>query len=48
MPSLLLLLPLTTEEGAGVLPYVVGIGALVILLGAMVALLAFGKGRDHS
>ena len=48
MPSLLMLLPLATEEGAGLLPYAVGIGALVILLGAMVALLAFGKGRDHS
>jgi hypothetical protein len=48
MPSLLMLLPLTTEEGAGLLPYAVGIGSLVILLGAMVALLAFGKGRDHS
>jgi hypothetical protein len=48
MPSLLMLLPLTTEEGAGLWPYVVGIGSLVILLGALVALLAFGKGRDHS
>ena len=48
MPSLQMLLPLATEEGAGLLPYVVGIGSLAILLGALVALLAFGKGREHS
>jgi hypothetical protein len=48
MPNLLMLLPLATEEGAGLLPYAVGIGSLAILLGALFALLAFGKGRDHS
>jgi hypothetical protein len=48
MPSLQMLLPLATEEGAGLLPYVVGGGALLLLLGAMVALLSFGKGREHS
>ena len=48
MPSLQMLLPLTTEEGAGAMPYVIGGGSLLILLAALVALLAFGKGRDHS
>ena len=48
MPNLLMLLPLATEEGPGLLPYAVGIGSLAILLGALFALLAFGKGRDHS
>jgi hypothetical protein len=48
MPSLLMLLPLVTEEGAGVTPYVVGGGALLLLLAMMVALLVFGKGREHS
>jgi hypothetical protein len=44
----LLMLPLNTEEGAGATPYVIGIGILVLLLGLMAALLAFGKGREHS
>ena len=44
----LLLLPLNTEAGAGATPYLIGGGALVILLAAMFALLAFGKGREHS
>jgi hypothetical protein len=44
----LLLLPLATEEGAGSLPYLVGGGALLLLLAMMWALLAFGKGREHS
>ena len=48
MPSLQMLLPLVTEEGAGAMPYVVGGGTLLILLLALVALLSFGKGRDHS
>ena len=48
MPSLQMLLPLTTEEGAGVTPYVIGGGSLLILMLALFALLAFGKGRDHS
>jgi len=44
----LLLLPLNTEEGAGAVPYVIGGGALILLLALMLALLAFGKGREHS
>lgn len=44
----LMLLPLQTEEGAGIVPYVVGIGALALLLAMLTALLAFGKGREHS
>ena len=48
MPSLLMLLPLATEEGPGATPYVIGGGALLLLLAMMVALLVFGKGREHS
>ena len=48
MLSLQMLLPLATEEGAGAMPYVIGGGSLLILLVALFALLAFGKGRDHS
>jgi hypothetical protein len=45
----LMLLPLAAEESsAGIWPYVIGGGALLLLLAAMVALLAFGKGREHS
>ena len=44
----LLLLPLQTEKGAGATPYVIGGGALLLLLALMLALLAFGKGREHS
>jgi hypothetical protein len=44
----LLLLPLAAEEGAGAMPYVIGVGALVLLLAMLGALLAFGKGREHS
>jgi hypothetical protein len=40
--------PVSTEEGPGLMPYAIGIGSLVILLGALFVLLAFGKGRDHS
>lgn len=36
------------EEGAGWAPYYVGGGALVIFLILMAAMLAFGKGREHS
>jgi len=48
MPSLLMLLPMVTEEGAGVMPYVIGVGSLLILFAMLVAVLAFGKGREHS
>jgi len=44
----LLLLPLATEDGPGATPYLVGGGALIILLALMMALLAFGRGREHS
>ena len=47
MPSLFLL-PLATEEGVGITPYVVGGGTMLLFVALMVALLAFGKGRDHS
>ena len=48
MPSLLLLLPLNTDEGPGLTPYVIGIGTLLLLFALMATLLAFGKGREHS
>lgn len=44
----LLLLPLAAEEGAGAGPYLVGGGALLFLLAMIFAMLAFGKGREHS
>jgi len=37
-----------SEEGAGWAPYYVGGGALVIFLILISAMLAFGKGREHS
>ena len=46
--SNLLLLPLAAEEGAGMTPYVIGGGILLILFACMVAMLIFGKGREHS
>jgi hypothetical protein len=48
MLNLLLLLPLHVEEGAGITPYVIGLGLLGLLLVLMIALLSFGKGREHS
>jgi predicted PurR-regulated permease PerM len=45
---ILQLLALQTEEGAGVTPFLVGGGALLLLLALMFAMLAFGKGREHS
>ena len=48
MPSLLLLLPLQAEEGPGATPYIIGVGTLLLLFALMAALLAFGKGREHS
>jgi hypothetical protein len=46
--SILQLLPLASEEGAGIMPFIVGGGILVFLFAAMIATLAFGKGREHS
>ncbi|MCW2782877.1 MAG: hypothetical protein JWR35_3326 [Marmoricola sp.] len=46
--SILSVLPLAVEKGAGAAPYEVGGLALVILLGLLLSLLAFGKGREHS
>ena len=45
---ILQLLPLATESGAGIAPYVVGGGALILFIAAMLGILAFGKGREHS
>jgi hypothetical protein len=42
-----LLIPLA-EKGAGAAPYLVGGLALLILLALLLAMLAFGKGREHS
>ncbi len=44
--SILTVLPL--ESGPGITPYVIAGLALVILFGAMLVLLAIGKGREHS
>ena len=46
--SILTVVPLAAESGAGVSPYVVGGLALVILFGALIALLSMGGGREHS
>jgi hypothetical protein len=45
---ILQLLSLAAEEGAGVAPFLVGGGILVVLVLAMLGILAFGKGREHS
>jgi hypothetical protein len=45
---ILQLLALATEEGPGAAPYLVGGGVLVILVLALLGILAFGKGREHS
>jgi hypothetical protein len=42
------LLALAAEEGAGVTPFLVGGGALVLLIAALLGILSFGKGREHS
>ncbi len=44
----LLLLPLSSEGGTFLVPFAVGGGALIFLLALLFALLAFGKGREHS
>jgi hypothetical protein len=36
------------SEGSGINPYVVGGSILLLLVLLMAALLAFGRGRDHS
>jgi len=45
---ILQLLTLATEEGAGITPFLVGGGILVLLVLALLGMLAFGKGREHS
>jgi hypothetical protein len=45
---ILQLLPLATEGGAGITPYLVGGGALLLLVICLFGILAFGKGREHS
>jgi hypothetical protein len=45
----LMLAPLAAEEsGAGPWPWLIGGLALLLFLSAMAALLAFGRGREHS
>ena len=46
--SILTVVPLAAESGAGASPYIVGGLALVILFGALFALLSMGAGREHS
>ncbi len=46
--SIVMMLPLAAEEGAGIMPYAIGIGSFVLLLAALLGILAFGKGREHS
>ena len=47
MPILQLLV-LATEEGEGAAPFLIGGGALLLLVFALFGILAFGKGREHS
>jgi hypothetical protein len=45
----LMLTPLAAEESsAGAWPYLIGGLALVLFLAAIMALLSFGRGREHS
>lgn len=46
--SILSAVPLEASTGAGPWPYVIAGVALVILFGAMLALLSMGAGREHS
>jgi hypothetical protein len=46
--SILAVVPLAAESGVGAWPYVIGGSALVILFGALLALLTMGAGREHS
>ena len=43
-----MLLPLAAEKSAGAWPWLIGGLALVLFMSAMLALLAFGRGREHS
>jgi hypothetical protein len=45
---ILQLIALASEEGAGAVPFLVGGGALALLVLALLGILAFGKGREHS
>ena len=45
---MLQLIVLAAEEGPGATPYVIAGTVFVILAASMLALLAFGKGREHS
>ena len=36
------------HEGGGLHPYVIGVGTLVLLLVLLLAVVAFGGGREHS
>lgn len=46
--STLSLIPLAAESGAGAAPYLVGGAVLIFLFALLLAMLAFGKGREHS
>lgn len=48
--SMILLAAAEAENAGGpsINPYVVGVIALVILTALMLAMLSFGKGREHS
>ncbi len=46
--SILSALPLEAKTGAGAAPFVIAGLALVLMFGAMLVLLAIGKGREHS
>ncbi|GGF37758.1 hypothetical protein GCM10011519_09130 [Marmoricola endophyticus] len=39
---------LAAEEGPGAAPFLIALIVLVILIGALLGLLAMGKGREHS
>jgi hypothetical protein len=42
------LIALASEESAGATPFLVGGGALLLLILCLIGILAFGKGREHS
>ncbi len=51
MSTMLLAVPLAAEAGHEVnhaLSWAIGVGVLVLLLGLLGALVAFGGGREHS